>query len=110
MNVTPVLIRIVAAFGIAVAAGGLSALLARTHKQLCAFISLGAGTLLGVGFAASRRSVWRHCAGGSSCWQRAPVICFLPWSADTFFTFVRPAPPVILMSPPRIIWPNLPWR
>jgi zinc and cadmium transporter len=42
------LIRIVAAFGIALAAGGLSALLARTHKQLCAFISLGAGTLLGV--------------------------------------------------------------
>jgi zinc and cadmium transporter len=48
LNVTPVLIRIVAAFGIAVGAGGLSALLARTHKQLCAFISLGAGTLLGV--------------------------------------------------------------
>ena len=42
------MIRIVAAFGIAVAGGGLSALLARTHKQLCAFISLGAGTLLGV--------------------------------------------------------------
>src|SRR5712691_1472983 len=44
----PTLIRIVAAFGIALAAGALSALLVRTHRQLCAFISLGAGTLLGV--------------------------------------------------------------
>src|SRR6266404_2120644 len=44
----PTLIRIVVAFGIALAAGALSALLVRTHKQLCAFISLGAGTLLGV--------------------------------------------------------------
>ena len=44
----PVAIRIVAAFGVAVAAAGLSAVMARTHKQLCAFISLGAGTLLGV--------------------------------------------------------------
>lgn len=46
--VTPVLIRIFAAFAVALAGGGLSAWLARTHKQLCAFISLGAGTLLGV--------------------------------------------------------------
>ena len=45
---TPVLIRIFAAFAIAVAAGGFSALVASTHKRLCAFISLGAGTLLGV--------------------------------------------------------------
>jgi len=48
VNILPVLIRIAGAFAIAVVAGGLSALLARTHKQLCAFISLGAGTLLGV--------------------------------------------------------------
>lgn len=48
MNVTPILIRIVVAFAIALAGGGLSAMLARTHKQLCGFISLGAGTLLGV--------------------------------------------------------------
>ncbi|SPE61492.1 putative Zinc/iron permease [Verrucomicrobia bacterium] len=48
MNLSPVLIRIFAAFAIALGAGGLSALLARTHRQLCAFISLGAGTLLGV--------------------------------------------------------------
>ena len=45
---TPVLYRILAAFGIALAAAALSALVVRTHKQLCAFISLGAGTLLGV--------------------------------------------------------------
>ena len=44
----PVVIRILVAFAISIAGGGLSALLARTHKQLCAFISLGAGTLLGV--------------------------------------------------------------
>jgi zinc transporter ZupT len=48
VNVSPVLIRIFAAFAIALAAAGLSALLARTHKQLCAMISLGGGTLLGV--------------------------------------------------------------
>jgi zinc and cadmium transporter len=48
MSLTPVAIRIFAAVAVAVAGGGLSAVLARTHKQLCAFISLGAGTLLGV--------------------------------------------------------------
>jgi zinc and cadmium transporter len=45
---TPILLRILAAFAVALAGGVFSALLARTHKQLCAFISLGAGTLLGV--------------------------------------------------------------
>ena len=48
MNISPILIRIVGAFAIALVGGASSALLARTHKQLCAFISLGAGTLLGV--------------------------------------------------------------
>lgn len=48
MSLTPVLLRIVGAFAIAAAGGALSALFARTHKQLCAFISLGAGSLLGV--------------------------------------------------------------
>jgi len=43
-----ILLRTGAAFGVAVGGGALSALLARTHKQLCALISLGAGTLLGV--------------------------------------------------------------
>ncbi|MGA2747569.1 MAG: ZIP family metal transporter [Verrucomicrobiota bacterium] len=46
--VAPVLLRVCAAFAVALAGGVLSALLARTHKQLCALISLGAGTLLGV--------------------------------------------------------------
>jgi ZIP family zinc transporter/zinc and cadmium transporter len=42
------MLRVVAAFAVALAGGALAALLARTHKQLCALISLGAGTLLGV--------------------------------------------------------------
>ena len=49
--VTPVvsiLFRTCSAFVVALAGGALSALLARTHQQLCALISLGAGTLLGV--------------------------------------------------------------
>lgn len=44
----PILLRTSAAFAVAVLGGALGALLARTHKQLCALISLGAGTLLGV--------------------------------------------------------------
>jgi len=42
------IIQIAAAFGIALVGGALSALIARTHKRLCALISVGAGTLLGV--------------------------------------------------------------
>lgn len=49
MNSLPaILIRSGGAFAIALIGAALSALLARTHKQLCALISLGAGTLLGV--------------------------------------------------------------
>ena len=48
MITASILFQIFAAFAIALAGGALSAWLARTHKQLCAFISLGAGTLLGV--------------------------------------------------------------
>jgi zinc transporter ZupT len=43
-----ILFRAGSAFAISLAGGALSALLARTHRQLCALISLGAGTLLGV--------------------------------------------------------------
>lgn len=43
-----ILLQIFAAFFVAMTGGVLSALIARTHKQLCALISLGAGTLLGV--------------------------------------------------------------
>lgn len=55
-----ILVQIALAFGIAVAGGALSATLARTHKQLCAFISLGAGTLLGVAL----------CGIGPECWAQ----------------------------------------
>jgi len=49
MNVLgPIVLRILAAFAVALGGGMFSALLARTHQRLCAFISLGAGTLLGV--------------------------------------------------------------
>jgi zinc transporter ZupT len=45
---TETIIETILAFVIAVAGGVLSAALAKTHKQLCMLISLGAGTLLGV--------------------------------------------------------------
>ncbi|MGP8197916.1 MAG: ZIP family metal transporter [Limisphaerales bacterium] len=44
----PILIRTGAAFFIALAGGLAGAFMGRTHKRLCALISLGAGTLLGV--------------------------------------------------------------
>ncbi len=61
----PVAIRIFAAFVIALAGGGLSGLLARTHKQLCAFISLGAGTLLGVAVC----GIFPECLEALRWWQ-----------------------------------------
>jgi zinc transporter ZupT len=45
---TSLLIQILAAFAMALFGGFLSAVMARTHKRLCALVSLGAGTLLGV--------------------------------------------------------------
>lgn len=65
MNPTPLVIRIVVAFGIALAGGGLSALLARTHRELCAFISLGAGTLLGVAVC----GIFPECLQALPWWQ-----------------------------------------
>jgi zinc transporter ZupT len=56
----PILIRTLVAFGVALGGGVLSALLARTHKQLCALISLGAGTLLGVTIFAIGPECWQH--------------------------------------------------
>jgi zinc transporter ZupT len=47
-GIDPILLRVGVAFAVAVGGGVLSGLLARTHRQLCAMISLGAGTLLGV--------------------------------------------------------------
>ena len=61
----PVLLRIFVAFAIPLTAGGFSALVARTHKQLCAFISLGAGTLLGVAVC----GILPECLDSLSWWQ-----------------------------------------
>src|SRR5271163_3257111 len=61
----PILIRTVVAFGVALGGALLSALLARTHKQLCALISLGAGTLLGVTLFAIGPECWK----GLAIWQ-----------------------------------------
>src|SRR5438552_12417746 len=45
-NVT--IVYILLAFGLAVGGGSVAASLAHSHRRLCALISLGAGTLLGV--------------------------------------------------------------
>jgi zinc transporter ZupT len=63
--VLPILIRTAVAFVVALGGGLLSALLARTHKQLCALISLGAGTLLGVTIFAIAPECWK----GLAPWQ-----------------------------------------
>ncbi len=67
----PILIRVGVAFAVAVAGGVLSGVLARTHRQLCALISLGAGTLLGVTvFAIAPECLetlaWWQCALGAA--------------------------------------------
>ena len=67
---TPVLYRILAAFGIALAAGALSALVVRTHRQLCAFISVGAGTLLGVAVC----GILPECLQALRWWQLLAVV------------------------------------
>ncbi len=65
VSVMPIVIRIVAALLIAIAGGGLSAIVARTHRQLCAFISLGAGTLLGVAIF----GIFPECLEALRWWQ-----------------------------------------
>jgi zinc transporter ZupT len=62
-----ILMRTVVAFLIALAGGATSALMARTHKRLCALISLGAGTLLGVTVFA----IVPECLGTLRLWQFA---------------------------------------
>jgi len=57
------LVQIFLAFGIALAGGALSATFARTHRQLCAFISLGAGTLLGVALCGIAPECWESLRG-----------------------------------------------
>src|SRR5713101_1543466 len=46
------------AFALAVAGGALGASLAHSHRRLCALISLGAGTLLGVTLFAILPEIW----------------------------------------------------
>ncbi|MCG3147418.1 MAG: Zinc transporter ZupT [Verrucomicrobiae bacterium] len=45
---TAIFLRVLLAFGLAVAGGGISAAVGVSHQRLCALISLAAGTLLGV--------------------------------------------------------------
>jgi zinc transporter ZupT len=71
-----ILIQIFLAFSIALAGGALSATFARTHKQLCAFISLGAGTLLGVAL----------CGIAPECWEDLKW-WFLPAAASGYLLF-----------------------
>jgi zinc transporter ZupT len=63
--VVPVALCIVLAFAIALAGAGLSAMLAKTHRQLCAFISLGAGTLLSVAVC----GIFPECLVSLRWWQ-----------------------------------------
>jgi zinc transporter ZupT len=72
-----ILFQIFLAFGIAVAGGALSGLLARTHRQLCAFISLGAGTLLGVAL----------CGIAPECLESLKMWEFLLAGASGYFLF-----------------------
>ncbi|HUA36804.1 MAG TPA: ZIP family metal transporter [Candidatus Sulfopaludibacter sp.] len=72
----PILVQIFLAFGIALAGGALSATFARTHKQLCAFISLGTGTLLGVALC----GIAPECGEDLRWW-------FLPAAASGYLLF-----------------------
>ena len=76
MDSAPILIRIFSASAIALSGGALSAWLAQTHKQLCAFISLGAGTLLGVSL----------CGIAPECWETLRW-WFLPAAASGYLLF-----------------------
>lgn len=71
-----ILIQIFLAFGISLAGGALSARFARTHRRLCAFISLGAGTLLGVAV----------CGIAPECWESLNG-WFLPAAASGYLLF-----------------------
>jgi zinc transporter ZupT len=88
LNVSiPILIRTAVAFGVAVGGGLLSALLARTHKQLCALISLGAGTLLGVTVFAIGPGCWSDLAIGSEFWKNLAFWQFMIAAATGYALF-----------------------
>jgi zinc transporter ZupT len=75
-NTASILFQIFLAFGIALAGGALSATFARTHRQLCGFISLGAGTLLGVAV----------CGIAPECWEDLGW-WFFPGAATGYLLF-----------------------
>jgi zinc and cadmium transporter len=75
-NTASILFQIFLAFGIALVGGALSARFARTHRTLCAFISLGAGTLLGVAV----------CGIAPECWEPLHG-WFLPAAASGYLLF-----------------------
>jgi zinc transporter ZupT len=75
-SLVSILVQIFLAFGIAVAGGSLSATFASTHKRLCAFISVGAGTLLGVAL----------CGIAPECWDELSW-WFLPAAASGYLLF-----------------------
>jgi zinc and cadmium transporter len=77
MPTKSILFQIFAAFAIAVAGGSLGALLAQTHKQLCAFISFGAGSLLGVAL----------CGIAPECLESLKMWEFLLAGASGYFLF-----------------------
>ena len=111
LNVSiPVLIQTVIAFGIALGGGLLSALLARTHKQLCALISLGAGTLMGVTLFAigpecvEHLAVWQLLLGAGTGYALFAVI------SKFISTSARPARQATLTKRPRTGSGRSRWR
>lgn len=76
MTIPSIVFQIAAAFLIALAGGLCSGWLGRSHRQLCAFISLGAGTLLGVSVCGIAPECW-----GDLHWW------FLPVAASGYFLF-----------------------
>ena len=65
-----ILLRVVLAFGLAVAGGGISALVGVSHKRLCGLISLAAGTLMGV----TLFSILPESAADMNWWELALAI------------------------------------
>jgi len=102
-------IRTLVAFGVALGGGLLSALLARTHKQLCALISLGAGTLLGVTFFAIVPKCWNELAPWQFLLGPLRATRSLPSSANTSSTFARRARPATSTKRPRIVLARSRW-
>jgi len=67
MSAPAILVSVVLAFGLAVAGGALSAFMRLSHDRLCGWISLAAGTLLGV----TLFSILPECAEALRGWELA---------------------------------------